>query len=250
MALVRDENTQAKTLDQAPAAAIGGDKIPKKISALKHLGLNRLSAMTEEEVALLGTNSEDIAFKNLLGNSWNQVSRMTKGQSALGSESVGLILQNVSDHPIKYVEFAQKSKNVMDVDFSTPVIKEAQPGEEFNVNWAEAGYLITRPQYQGKFAGDPEKVISYAPVSPKNPGELPTTKFTLSSGSIAEHTVELAEGDKDDRVVKEQYREKFGIFAEKRAKAPAAARATKKKENLAAIGAGEVFAALVPDLNI
>lgn len=254
MALLRQEapKTTAPATGVAAPAGTPAPKAGRNLSALKQLGYQKISAMTDDEIKSLGVNSNDIEFISLIGNTFSKVSRKTGDKAALGSESVGLIVKNVSDAPIEYLEFPQKSKKVMDVDFSAPKKAVAQPGEEFQLNWVEAGYLITRDQYAGTFSGgdDANRVIRYAPVSPKEPGRLPTTKFNLAGGSIADYTIEISD-DVENRVVKPEFAAKFSIFAEKNvATTRTRSGSPKSKVNLSAVAASTAFDAILGDLNI
>lgn len=236
-------------LNRSTVGAAGGVDVKpeKKVSKLKQIGQQILNSMTEEEIQDLGKHSGDIAFIALIGNSFTQVSRASGNNAKLGSQSVGMILKNVSDHPIEYKIFPQKSNKVMDVDFTAVSDATAAPGEEFQVNWVEAAWLATQLPYNGIFSGG-EHTISYAPVSPKENGVLPTTKFNLKGGSIADYTIEIADGDPKERKVKPEFAEKFGKFAERTIKATGGAKKSpSKKANTSALATFQAFNVLLDE---
>lgn len=218
----------------------------KKAPKLREIGQDIYANMSEAERSKIGTRSADVEFKQLITSPFTKVSRKVGGSKAgLGSESVGLIVTNVSDTDIEYVEFAQKSRKVMDVDFENPTKAVAKPGETFQLNWVEAAFLVSRPEFGGKFFGAEEQVrqLKYAPTTPSKSGALPTTKFNLNApGSISQFGVDISTGENvEKRIVDAEFAEKFAKFAEVTAKKTRAKGPKKPQVISAAIAVAPIF---------
>lgn len=213
MALNKKEAVETKTA-VAPKAPVSGDKKPKATSQLREAGKAVYSSMSVEQQQQLGSRSKDVEFLNLIGNPYNKVAR---GDSK-GSESVGLLLKNVSEEPIEVLKFAQKSKKSMDADYAHPTRVTVQPGEEFILTWAEAGAFAVRDEFNGFILGskDEGKRLRYTPNSTKA-GGVPTTKFILAGGhkgSIADHVIDIATPEEmERRAVSPRFEADFKAFA-------------------------------------
>lgn len=215
MALNKKETVETKSAvaPKAPTAPTSGDKKPKATSKLSEAGKAVYQSMSVEQQQHLGSRSKDVEFLNLIGNPYNKVAR---GDNK-GSESVGLILKNVSDEPIDVLKFAQKSKKSMDADYAHPTYITVAPGEEFILTWAEAGAFAVRDEFNGFILGskDKSKHLRYTPNSSKA-GGVPTTKFILAGGvkgSIADHVIDIATPEEMERRDVSPRFEEFRAFA-------------------------------------
>lgn len=175
-------------------------KVAKKTSQLKVIGESLLNSMDEETLKELGSRSKDIAFISLIVSPFKMVPRRINGQDIEGGLSVGLHLKNVSDTPIEVPSIEQKSSAVMDADYANIKKETVEPGAEFKLTWAESAVFVADNQLNGLLAGDPDKKIRYAPTTPKQIGDLPTTKFILAGGVIAEYAEPISEQTKKDEV--------------------------------------------------
>lgn len=248
MAINKKEATASKGATTKTSKAPTGAKKSNQ-GALAAGGKELYRSMKVEEQDLLGSRSKDVAFINLIGNPYNMVPRGTNGK---GSESVGLLLKNVSDEPFDVMKFTQKTKSVMDADFAHPTTVTVAPGEEFLLTWAEAGAFSVRDEFNGYLLGseDEGKRLRYTPNSTKG-GGIPTTKFILvgdkKKGSIADYTLDIATPEEmKERKVSPRFEADFRAFAiQQRANSGVAMKSKGRNVNAAAIGANKLFEALI-----
>lgn len=204
------ESTEVK--ERAPLATGRTD--------LNEQGKNILNQKSEEEQALLGSKSANLEFVALITNPYYPVTRKVNGKAVKGEETVGAIFRNVGEEPITVLTLPNKSYEVMDVDFEKVSQRTVAPGEEVQLNSAEVAELLTRDEYAsvargGTFPDGKEKVVTYTTQTPKDPSKLPTTKLRLNEGSVKDHAVSIADVSPDGKtkVLKDEFKEKFGIFS-------------------------------------
>lgn len=212
-------------------------------SALATKGHQRYERMSADEKLAIGKRSKDIAFVYLIGNPYVKVRRGTR----YGTQSIGLVLKNVSQQPIDVLKFKQKSTEVMDADYAHPTQQTIKPNETFILTWAEAGAFVSRDEINGYIlGGDEGKQLRYVPINDPN-RPIPMTKFVLIGNEghrMADFCVNIAdENDVKQHRVKAIFQDDFAIFAGK-------PKSTKPKAesqpiNAAALAVGEAFSQLI-----
>lgn len=236
--------TDVKTATKTAKAPTKGSKSSPLVAAGKE-AYQGLSVVQQNE---LGKGAADVAFVALIGNPYNLVPR---GKDK-GPESIGLILKNVSDHEIEVMQIEQQTAKVMDADYAHAKPEMIPAGEEFKVTWAEAGALVTRPEFNGYFAGDAKKTIRYSPSAPKN-STVPTTKFILKKkvkgekSSIADFVRDIATPEEmENHEVSPEFSPKFSAFAIKqRANKVSAKRSGGRNVNFTALAMQNAFGQLI-----
>lgn len=218
----------ALTTEKAPIVGkAAAPKDGKKTNQLKELGESILNTMSDEERELLGSRSKDVAFMNLIVNPFETVSRKINNKKVTGGASIGLLLKNVSEKPLTVPSIPQLTDKPMDADWTKMSTEEVPAGAEFKLTWAEAGVFAAQSEINGLISGDPERIIKYTPNTPKD-NQLPTTKFNIKKGAIAEYGIAFSDDTKESetRNAKEGF-EKFAAFATKH---PGIHKASNKKK--------------------
>lgn len=207
--------TEQNGVKEVVATEKTAPKKPTGVADLKAQGEQIYASKSEEERSAMGSKSDTVEFISLITNPYFSVSRKEKdGKVVKGEETVGAIFKNVGTEPLTVKTFPNKTYNVMDADFEKMEDREIAPGEEFQMTSVEVAELMTRDEFGSRITGG-GKIVSYTTQTPKDPTQMPTTKLRIKDGSVKEFSVSIADTSADGKTktMKEEFQEKFGIFA-------------------------------------
>lgn len=214
MGLVTDGKVEAVST-VAPVGAVSEDK---KVNASKFVvesATEVLATMSEEERSTIGSKSDTLVFKTLLGTNAQKSQRRVQGsERADCPKTVGALFVSTEDIEIPEIDVTLNNKTGIEPD--QVQWKSVKAGEEFQLSIYEVMYLITKPEYGGfaSYEGNPRAVqfIAKTKAFLENKAKLPTPTLTLEKGmgSIKASITEIDEKVGGVWKVKDQYAEKFG----------------------------------------
>lgn len=198
----------------APAASASKAKdSDSKVEAFRQHGAAIRAQMTDDQKAMEGSKSDKVAFVCALGDPNHRQDRVSNQQTVRSYYVVGYTFKALEDMTIPFAPYKQGMKSFMDVE--APTEKQVKAGEEFSLNLAETGMLISRVEYAGRFTGEGTGVYLTAKGAADRPTPNPILNKT-GTGSIKENMVFVADmvgagdGKKGTPKIKPEYEANFG----------------------------------------
>ncbi len=213
MALPAPNTVQAVT--PTPVKSNSADK--SRVDAFKAEGASIRAGLTEEQKALEGSMSEQVAFVACLGNPDKPGKRKEGALDVPTYEVVGYKFKLLADMDIP--RSALKGNDPCSCDTIEWV--PAHAGDVVNLTIMEAAALATKVEFSGKFTGEGQEIVFAVKISASNNGqprpyfkrkEKPSIKVDMDL--IADVTTN--EAGKNTSVIKEEYAEKFSSLFQKR----------------------------------
>lgn len=216
------ENTGA--VGTAPASIPtdkgGADTLRKKVhQEFKDRGAALGAQLTEEQIALEGSKSGDVAFVCAVGNPKQKQDRVSKGQSVPCYKPVGYKFKALADIKVPVLPLKDGCKTLIDVDVQAETEVAVKKGQTFVCNLREYGALISRPEYGGTFDGEGKRVYLGVTFSGERLDPYPILK--AAEGSVKETMDLIADVTKnadgtDKYTIKPEYEEKFAVLLKPR----------------------------------
>ncbi len=227
------EATQTTVTAPAVQEKAGNGIRTSKHDAFKAKGEALREKMTTEQKALEGSKSDKIKFISCLGNPDKPQPRRDKKQDIPSVLVVGYRFKALEDVVVPKANLKEGFKSLMDVEDMVDV--QIKAGQEFDLNIFEAGVLISRPEYAGKFTGEGESVSLTLKFSESRPDPLPVLNKD-TAGSIKISMIHVADMIADPAnpkgkgipKVKEEFAEKFGVLFTKKSAGKKSTSAGKK----------------------
>lgn len=181
-------------------------------------GKEIISAMSDEERAVLRSKCHTLHFVKLLKLASKRADRMVAGQETRVSyKAVGVVLY--SDEDIVVPDIPGQYNKDTGIPAEEIKSRKIKAGEQFYLTYYEFMFLMFRPEYAGYCTRDDDPYgVYFSPKMPKflsNEAKLPTPTINFSkSGSPKEVMDEVDEFIPELKrwVIKEEYREKFGSY--------------------------------------
>lgn len=218
---VKGTATAPTAAGKAPSAQNASNKKADNETIIK-MGNELVSSMSEEQKAALGSKSNTLHFRHLLGlQSKKSTRKVSKTDVADCSTPVGIVF--VSDEPIEVPDIDIKYNQTTGVPAEAYKTRKVAAGEEFAVSYIELMFLLTRDEYAGNAEANGESDgVQFSPkpanyFSGKQKLPTPTLRAKAGTGSIKENMVDIDEQVDGKWQVVEKYREKFGPLLAKRA---------------------------------
>lgn len=216
------QSAKAPATVGAPVPASTGAKTGAKKDSLNNKFRREGNAIRESEgfdKTIEGSKSDKVAFVACLGDPSRPQPRKEGKEDIPSFVVVGYALKALEDMMVPKANLKANFKSLMDVEEMTEVpVKE---GETFYVNVFEAGVLIAKAVYAGKFTGEGESVSMSLKFSKDREEPLPVLKKD-TKGSIKLNMIEIADmvanpnGGKEIPKIKDEFAEKYAVLYTKR----------------------------------
>ena len=194
-----------------------------------------------DEKALEGSKSGAIAFVACLGDPNKPQPRRDGKEDVDSFVVVGYRFKAIEAVSVPKANLKSGFKSLMDVEDMTEVA--IKKGQTFDLNIFEAGVLISRPEYSGRFTGEDKEVSLTIKFSKTRKEPLPVLKLdgkgSIKLGMIlVADMVPTAGNPKGTPKVKDEFAEKFAVlYIRKSAGSRSAAKVAQKGESQADLAA-------------
>lgn len=219
MAFKKAEQENFETTEKENSTGTGKGTAGGKIT-LAAKGEQIITSMTEEEKAILGSKSNTLIFKGLLGTQKTSQAKTGKGGVREPSyKPVGLKLEVTEDTQIPQFPVTRtRAKDGLDPSEITYVTAKA--GETVVLSLFEFMYLVSRPEYSGyvTVGNDPKGgclgVIAKKFNDPVDPDKLPKPSFNYTNGGTPKDSMTPIDrkNDAGNWEPLPEYAEKFGAL--------------------------------------
>lgn len=185
-----------------------------------------------------GSKQDKVAFVAALGNPAKSQPRIEGNMNKPSYQVVGYRFRLLEDMEVPSAPLKEECKGTMDTEPITMVAGKA--GQEVDLNIIETAYMISQPQFAGKFTGEGQEVILTAKCSKSREDLLPVLR--KSNGTIKEPMILIAdmvgadENSKGKAQVKEEFT-KFSPLFRKRTSSRGASKNVKAVETAANLAA-------------
>lgn len=186
----------------------------------KATGASLRQNMTDEQKLKEGSKRDKVAFVCCLADPNRKQSRMCKSYSRKSFCVVGYKFELLEDTLVPNAPLKENPKTLLDTEEITLVPHKA--GEIVALNLVETGAFISREEYAGQFTGKGRGVYVLAKYA-KTRGNVPLPALRyIGSGSVKEDLEFIADmvGATDTKkgtpVIKEEYKDKFGVLYKKK----------------------------------
>ena len=185
-----------------------------------------------------GSKQDKVAFVAALGNPAKSQPRIEDNQNKPSYQVVGYRFRLLEDMEVPSAPFKEECKGTMDTEPITMVAGKA--GQEVDLNIIETAYMISQPQFAGKFTGEGSEVILTAKQSKSREDLLPVLR--KAGGTIKEPMILIADmiGADENTKGKAQIKEEFAKFApllRKRSRGTGASKGAKNANTAANLAA-------------
>lgn len=195
-----------------------------------------IATMDDNERAILGTKSNTLDLKRVLGLGSKKDSRKVGGASGqMVTCDKPVALEFTTSETIEVPQLPVDTTTTSKIDFTTVPTRTVQAGETFQVTYFEAMLLLIRSEYCGQFSAYGVENDGYLSVNLPNyiggVQNIPTPAFNLRSTAIKENIFRIDEELEDGSWKMKEGFEHYSDFLKKRTTSRAGSGAGKKKAN-------------------
>jgi len=216
----RSQGTQVGSVVAPQGSANKSGRVKSAADQVRAQGEAVIESLTDEERAIIGSKSNTVIFKVLLGLASKRSNRrVSEGQNNACSTPIAGVYVLTEDAEIPRINVELDNETGIDPDKDiTWVLQKA--GEEFDMTHYEFMYFITQPQYAGEFAVEGNSKGGFFSAKLPNylngKAKLPTPVVNIRGEAIKANIVNIDEKVGDKWQIKEEYKERYGALIKPR----------------------------------